>query len=152
MIALKETIRRSNLCTINDISRRYTNLKTLFLHPYMESKVTSQITEASIQAYVDESCVKSCLVFVDGIMSPSLSKTSAIPKEVIACSIASLNAAQFEEIEVNSMLDYIPDVKELPRNSYASDVITVLNSVSQDPHNTDIVSIDPSSESLLSSL
>ena len=131
---------------------RYTNLKTLFLHPYVESKVTTQITEASIQAYIDESCVQSCLVFVDGIMSPSLSKTSAIPKEVIACSIASLNAAQFEEKEVNSMLDYIPDVKELPRNSYASDVITVLNSVSQDPHNTDIVSIDPSSESLLSSL
>jgi hypothetical protein len=104
--------------------------------------VTTQITDASIQAYIDESCVKSCLVFVDGIMSPSLSKTSAIPKEVIACSIASLNAAQFEEIEINSMLDYIPDVKELPRNSYASDVITVLNSVRQDPHNTDIVSID----------
>jgi hypothetical protein len=113
--------------------------------------VTTQITEASIQAYIDESCVQSCLVFVDGIMSPSLSKTSAIPKEVIACSIASLNAAQFEDIEVNSMLDYIPDVKELPRNSYASDVITVLNSVRQDPHNTDIVSIDTYSESLLSS-
>ena len=130
---------------------RYTNLKTLFLHPYVESKVTTQITEASIQAYIDDSCVQSCLVFVDGIMSPSLSKTSAIPKEVIACSIASLNAAQFEEIEVNSMLDYIPDVKELPRNSYASDVITVLNSVRQDPHNTNIVSIDSYSESLLSS-
>lgn len=120
---------------------RYTNLKTLFLHPYVESKVTTQITEASIQAYIDESCDQSCLVFVDGIMSPSLSKTSAIPKEVIACSIANLNAAQFEEIEVNSMLDYIPDVKELPRNSYASDVITVLNSVRQDSHNTDIASI-----------
>ena len=130
---------------------RYTNLKTLFLHPYVESKVTTQITEASIQAYIDESCVQSCLVFVDGIMSPSLSKTSAIPKEVIACSIASLNATQFEEIEVNSMLDYIPDVKELPRNSYASDVITVLNSVRQDPHNTNIVSTDSHSECLLSS-
>ena len=141
MIASKETIRRSNLCTINDFSRRYTNLKTLFLHPYMESKVTSQITEASIQAYVDESCVKSCLVFVDGIMSPSLSQTSAIPTEVIACSITTLNAAQFDEIDVNSMLDYIPDAKELPRNSYASDVITVLNSVrhSCSNANTDVL-------------
>jgi hypothetical protein len=28
------------------------------------------------------------------------------------------------------MLEYVPDIKELPRNSYASDVITALNSVS----------------------
>ena len=110
--------------------------------------MTSQITEASIQPYVDESCVQSCLVFVDGIMSPSLSKTSAIPAEVIACSIATLSAAQFDEIEVMSMLDYIPDVKELPRNSYASDVITVLNSVRKDCRNTDTTALNNSPESI----
>lgn len=80
--------------------------------------------------YIDESCVNSCMVFVDGILSPSLSKCSAIPSDVIACSIATLNAEKYAEMGVASMLEYVPDEKELPRNSYASDLITHLNSVS----------------------
>ena len=69
------------------------------------------------------------MVFVDGVLSNSLSKTSAIPADIIACSLSTLEASKCAEIDIDSMLEYIPDVKELPRNSYASDIITSLNSV-----------------------
>lgn len=105
-------------------------MKTLFLHPYAASAATAEISEASIQSYVDESCRESCLVFVDGILHRSLSKTGAIPADVTACSLFNLDSSKFDEMGVASMLEYVPDIKELPRNSYASDVITALNSVS----------------------
>ena len=62
-------------------------------------------------------------------MSETLSKTTSIPANVIACSINSLESKKFEELGIASMLEYVPDAGELPRNSYASDVITALNSV-----------------------
>jgi hypothetical protein len=105
-------------------------LKTLFLHPYAASAATAEISEANIRSYVDESCRESCLVFVDGILCHSLSRTSAIPADVTACSLFNLESSKFDEMGVASMLEYVPDIKELPRNSYASDVITALNSVS----------------------
>lgn len=111
---------------------RYTNLKTLFLHPYAASAATTEISEANIQSYVDESCRESCLVFVDGVLCHSLSRTSAIPADITACSLFNLESSKFDEMGVASMLEYVPDITELPRNSYASDVITALNSVRVD--------------------
>ena len=114
--------------------RRYTNLKTLFLHPYTKASdigtAAAHVTAASIGAYVDESCVDSCMVFVDGVLSPTLSKLSAVPANIVCCSLSTLDESKCTEIGVASMLDYVPDIKELPRNSYASDILTSLNSVS----------------------
>jgi hypothetical protein len=127
-----EALNSAKLPFGKDEAWRYTNLKTLFLHPYApasaESIMQKKFSESSIRSYIDASCVDSCMVFIDGVLSTSLSRTSGIPAEVTACSLNALDAAKCAEIGVEDMLKYVPDVKELPRNSYASDLITSLNS------------------------
>ena len=87
---------------------------------------------------MDDQCKQSCVVYVDDVYSPRLSRTSSIPADVIAGSILSLCADSGDNSEsrrqlmehVTSAIEHIPDSKELPRNSFGSDVLTVLNLVS----------------------
>ena len=117
-----------------DEAWRYTNLKTLFLRPY--APVTSGDTSvaldgavaAAVKAYADESCVGGCLVFVDGFYQPALSRIAPLPATAVIAALSQLDSATAAAAGVAELLTHVPDTTELPRDSYASDVLTALNS------------------------
>jgi len=117
-----------------DEAWRYTNLKTLFARPYAPVTSTDagvaldSAVVAAVQVYVDEGCVGGCLVFVDGFYQPALSRTAPLPATVVVAALSQLDAAAAVAAGVEELLAYVPDTAELPRDSYASDVLTALNS------------------------
>lgn len=69
------------------------------------------------------------MIFIDGVYNPKLSNVSKIPKDITVSSLSELENSNINDIGINvsEMLAYVPDKEELPRNSYASDVLTHLN-------------------------
>ena len=110
-------------------------MKTLFRDVFVPTQTTpgplsdSMIT--SIYQFVDNSC-EALLVFVDGVLHPSLSKSiDTIPTSVIFKSLSSMSEEEKSIIAVSELLTYVPDSLELPRNSFGSDWLTSLNTVSE---------------------
>jgi len=89
------------------------------------------ITKASISKYIGVECIQSHIVFVDGIFSASLSDVSKIPTSVTVAPISQLLSGsrpdQAQEA-LNSFLD-VPDVNEVKRDSFGSDILTGLTLV-----------------------
>jgi hypothetical protein len=99
-------------------------MKRLFGFPYnLRSDELSTVNENDIADNIDESCLNSCLVFVDGIYSPSLSKTSSISYEIMEQFLQSWS------YNIHEYYASIPDKDALNRNSYGSDALVGLNMV-----------------------
>ena len=116
--------------TIDQI--RYTNLKKLFLSQYNKqpTKIESSSFASFVDTCIDESCVNSCLVFIDGKLDSSLSRVTNIPKEVTASAFSLMDSTTTTSTTtIEQIAAYIPDKEELPRDSYASDIITAWNLV-----------------------
>jgi len=109
---------------------RFTNLKKYFFQINKSnddndsSNSNSLPLLDSILEYVDDNCIKSFITFIDGNYISSLSDTSNIANDM---TIKSLKSLDNNNDKVNDMLNYIPDAIELPRNSFGSDILTVLN-------------------------
>ena len=126
-----------NFCSIIKFSfvDRYTSLRTLFSHPFVNSEIVHEVQAKIkskqlqiIQDYTSaEVSGETCVLFVDGsfvgIVSPDESFKDQVTVESLAQSDLPLVADWQDE------LLYSPDVEELPRNSFASDLITALNMV-----------------------
>ena len=131
---------------------RYTNLGRLFSHAFLKEATTLSIDNhlrQFVENNVDKNCTQSCLVFVNGIFSAELSSTLQIPADVIVDSIHSIGShieskasneestsaspsTQVEALKtIRNLLTYTPEIAELPRNSYGSEILTSLNSVSK---------------------
>ena len=112
--------------------RRHTNLRKLFAHNYHKRRSGLSLGDAayasvaeSATAHIDEACLQSCLVFVDGVLTPQLSRLAALPPGVSAGSLLSSGRSP-------CLLDVepvVPDTQELPRDSFASDLLGALNLV-----------------------
>lgn len=108
-----------------DEAWRFTDLKKFFFQNYKSNDNSNSLPSLDkILKCVDDNCIKSFVVFVDGKYIPSLSDTSSISNDMIIKNLKSLDS--YDE-KVNDMLDYIPDATELPRNSFGSNVLTALN-------------------------
>lgn len=111
---------------------RYNNVKSVFSHPYKTISELHQLVDidmgmfqSSIDQYIDESCKESHLVFIDGVYTPSLSNLDSIKDS--AAVITSMSSLELPLGKTLDILSYIPDINELPRNSFGSDLITALN-------------------------
>ena len=115
-----------------DEAWRYTNLKTLFLQPYAPvlsgPSMTGGVVESTIKTYIDESCIGACLVFIDGFYQPSLSQTSQLPASIVLTALSQISNEQHTTMGISDLLTYVPDANERLRDSFASDVMTNLNS------------------------
>lgn len=107
---------------------RHSNLRALFDFKYGDSSSATRdsITSALVSPYIDEACADSCIVFVDGYFRRDLSRQTNIPSDVLVGSIADHAASAVD------LLTRSPDLGELSRNSYGSDVLTALNMVGCD--------------------
>lgn len=107
---------------------KYTSLKTLFelgYAPCAQSSSTPAMREI-IASYVDKSCTESCLVFLDGRYCTELSNTKAVPAGVTLSSLGHLDAAHFGATLRKIGTDIV-DSLEMPRNSFASDILSILS-------------------------
>jgi Fe-S cluster assembly protein SufD len=104
---------------------RHTNMAKLFPRVYQKVSPTT-VTSQDVAPWIDEECKKSCLVFVDGKLDMSLSNTENVPEEITFKSILDVKDTAAQE-RMLTECSFIPDLEELPRNSYASDVLSGLN-------------------------
>lgn len=89
------------------------------------------ITKASVSKYIGAECLQSHLVFVDGTFSASLSDVSKVPTSVTATSVSQLlsgSGADGAQEALSSFLD-VPDVSEVKRDSFGSDILSGLSLV-----------------------
>jgi hypothetical protein len=111
---------------------RHTNLKTLFQPKYSPAAASAAavVTSEAIRPFIDEECLNSHMVFIDGRFSPSLSMLSGVPKSVLAASLLKIDAQTRSQLAISEIMSFIPDRDEKMRNSYASDALTAVNLVS----------------------
>ena len=90
--------------------------------------MTGGVVESTIKTYIDESCIGACLVFIDGFYQPSLSQTSQLPASIVLTALSQISNEQHTTMGISDLLTYVPDANERLRDSFASDVMTNLNS------------------------
>ena len=139
-IAGRSVLSQLKLPSGKDEAWRYTNMKRLFEPFYSVGEPSNYHSDVkvSLENAVDTSCKESCLVFVDGIYSPALSCTTAVPVESVDFFSLSVDepgscgkgADVLSAVFSDNVLYYVPDKTELPRNSYASDALTAINMAS----------------------
>ena len=108
-----------------DEAWRFTNLKSYFFR--IKNSKTNNGNLPSLDKllkYVDDNCIKSYVVFVDGNYMPSLSDTTILSNGIL---IESFKTLDIKNDNINKMLMYIPDDKEFPRDSFGSNILTSLN-------------------------
>ena len=86
---------------------------------------------SEVMKYIDKTCENSCLVFVNGQYSSTFSKTTAIPAGLIFGSLRSLNEPLQQDALHLVSDSRMPDMGELPRNQYGSEVLSALTLVSE---------------------
>lgn len=109
---------------------RSTNLKNLFSMP-AHSAASTTITKASISKYISEDCAHSHIVFVDGAFHAQLSDISSVPTSVTVASLSQLLSASKRDTaqEALDSFLYVPDVNEVKRDSFGSDILSGLTLV-----------------------
>jgi len=127
------------LPTGKDEAWKHNNLNRLLEPSFKRAKhVSESFEESSVTNSIDIACINSCLVFIDGKYSSALSSTSALSPEHVDF-ISMKASSDFLSKTVSDLVPllnsekvffHVPDQKESPRNSFASDVLTALNMAS----------------------
>ncbi|KAJ1433807.1 hypothetical protein B484DRAFT_394345 [Ochromonadaceae sp. CCMP2298] len=134
-VATANEVGRQNLQTLKrpfgkDEAWRHTNLRKLFAFSYEQPQqdYAQQLQLASLEPLIDAQCLEACLVFIDGKFAPHLSRTAAIPQDIIAGPLSSLSADSTDLPAMQLLLNApLPESGEFARNSFASDVLGALN-------------------------
>eukprot|EP01035_Chromulina_nebulosa_P019077 gene19077-24903_t len=149
----QQLLRSIALPKTKDEAWRHSNLKTLFEGPYQHipSTIPDQRYEEILSDLTDENC-KQWLVFVDGVYSQSLSRLNH--KSSTSLSITSLKNIKDDEKPSDQLIRellHIPDAKEETRDSFGSNVLTVMNlahmedalllTISNESNNTDPIQL-----------
>eukprot|EP01041_Mallomonas_annulata_P009048 gene9048-18738_t len=112
---------------LKDEAWRHNNLRVLFDQNYQRHSNHPILTEEKISKYIDETCKDSCIVFVNGIYNAELSMLKSIPASMSVGSALLLSEVEKQEAMRLLSINRIPDVGELPRSSYASDLLISIN-------------------------
>ena len=99
----------------------------MFEYECQRTSGMTSVKEESIIQYMDKNCDESCIVFVNGQYSSNLSKRKSIPESILASSIFDLSDSELRNILPS--INMVPDLDELPRNKYGSDVLALTNQV-----------------------
>ena len=105
---------------------RHTNLRNLFATPIIQQH-SNIISKDLILPYINQDCIHSHIIFIDGIYSSSLSDLTHLPADVVASTLQQMSGTQITDL-VDS-LSYAPDMTEKPRDSFASDTLSAINMV-----------------------
>ena len=122
------------------LSYRYTNIRNLFSHPFSNSILSSEnrselenIETNISRDYVSSENSEICLLFVDGSYCGTISDKSSITSggdnHVYVGALSQSQQGNLLSEELKAEMTYLPDKGELPRNSFASDVVSALNMV-----------------------
>eukprot|EP01036_Dinobryon_divergens_P028016 gene28016-36897_t len=140
----QQYLKSANIPHLKDEAWRYTNIRNLFSHSFSNSILSSEDRKEFenkevniISDYISTENSETCLLFVDG----SYCGTVSSPGEDSQVYVGALSQSQQGGLlsdEMKAEMTYLPDKEELPRNSFASDVVSALNMV----HVQDIAVID----------
>jgi len=122
-------LQEAGIPRLKDEAWRHTNIRKLFPQPFLKrenllsSASKELIVENLIQSHlIDSSCKSSYIVFIDGHYYRTVSENSDV--KILH------NYSQLSESDIDlwtEQITYSPDVKELPRDSFASNLLTYLN-------------------------
>ena len=138
----QESLQSLRLPATKDEAWKFTKLNTLFSQNFIAAPVQTSSSREYIKSRVlqciDEQCRESYVVFVDGVFDETLSH---VKTELLGgATVTSLSSLQGDLQQVERLLlqmgvpagglalNKVPDVGEISRNSFGSDVLSSVNS------------------------